>query len=423
MRVWIVKTGEPLPVDGENVRLARSGLLADAMCRRGWDVTWWTSSYQQIQRKQRCAQHTELKLNSHCRIRVVHAPAYAKNISAGRVWAEWWLARNFAGLAESAETPAVIHCSMPTLDLARAATRYGSRHRVPVALDIRDLWPDIFVERVPRVLRPLAPVALSRFYGSLRKSCASATAILGITPEFVKWGLQHSGRPAGSLDCDFPLAYPERAPAPEAIAGAREYWKRLGVTKDRFTVCFLGNFGQLHSGEFETVVRTARSLSPESPVQFVLCGDGMNLERYRALAAGLPNVLFPGWVGFAEAWTLMRLSGAGLIPYQSSPDFMMSIPNKAIEYFSAGLPVVSSIRGKLEGLLQQQGCGLTYANQSEESLAGALAELSGNRGGREQMGRAALSLYRTKFVADTVYGSMADHMERIARAGRRGGDE
>ena len=55
-------------------------------------------------------------------------------------------------------------------------------------------------------------------------------------------------------------------------------------------------------------------------------------------------MLFPGWVNKPEIWILMRIAQVGLAPYRSTEDFIISIPNKAIEYMSAGLPVISSLK-------------------------------------------------------------------------------
>ena len=47
----------------------------------------------------------------------------------------------------------------PIRDLALTrdkAIEYAAKHKIPIALDIRDLWPDIFMSVVPRWLKPLA---------------------------------------------------------------------------------------------------------------------------------------------------------------------------------------------------------------------------------------------------------------------------
>ena len=52
MKVWLVKLGEPLPVDG-NRRLHRYGILAEMLSQKGHEVTWWTSTFDHWDKKQR----------------------------------------------------------------------------------------------------------------------------------------------------------------------------------------------------------------------------------------------------------------------------------------------------------------------------------------------------------------------------------
>ena len=54
MKVWIVSTGEPLPIDGENVRLRRMGSLAEYLVKRGNEVVWFSSSFEHYKKHQRC---------------------------------------------------------------------------------------------------------------------------------------------------------------------------------------------------------------------------------------------------------------------------------------------------------------------------------------------------------------------------------
>lgn len=42
MRVWVIKAGEPLPIDADRPRKFRAGWIAHTLAARGHDVTWWT---------------------------------------------------------------------------------------------------------------------------------------------------------------------------------------------------------------------------------------------------------------------------------------------------------------------------------------------------------------------------------------------
>ena len=50
MNVWLITIGEPLPIDSENERLYRAGLIANLLHEKGHPVVWWTSSFNHIKK-------------------------------------------------------------------------------------------------------------------------------------------------------------------------------------------------------------------------------------------------------------------------------------------------------------------------------------------------------------------------------------
>ena len=110
----------------------------------------------------------------------------------------------------------------------------------------------------------------------------------------------------------------------------------------------------------------------------------------------------------------MRMSSFGLVPYISRQDFRISIPNKAIEYLSAGLPVVSSLQGVLSDLFAETGAGRTYENRNSGQLAAILEEFDDDGHLLQAASSSALSLYRERFVAEKVYAEFQAYLEGIA---------
>ena len=49
-------------------------------------------------------------------------------------------------LENNKEIPDLIIASYPVLELCEAANKFGSKHSIPVIIDCRDFWPDIFIE-------------------------------------------------------------------------------------------------------------------------------------------------------------------------------------------------------------------------------------------------------------------------------------
>ncbi|MEQ8754066.1 MAG: UDP-N-acetylglucosamine 2-epimerase (non-hydrolyzing) [Coleofasciculus sp. G1-WW12-02] len=414
MNIWLITIGEPLPNEG-NTRLLRTGIIAKLLISQNHQVLWWTSTFNHTIKKTRYYQDTQIELAKKFKLYLLHSIAYPHNISIQRLINHYGIAQKFTRLAEFEQKPDIILCSLPTLELSLAASRYGRKNQIPVVLDVRDLWPDIFIKVAPSWTGGLAQVLLLPMFKTVRTACSQATAISGITPAFVDWGVRYAGRKRSDLDRDFPLAYSEVIPSQKAIVAAENFWQKQGISKNfhAFFICFFGTIS--HQFELRAVIEAAKKINyHHQGIRFVFCGVGDRLEFYKDLAKNCKNILFPGWVGSAEIWTLMRLSSIGIAPYHSSPDFQMSIPNKIIEYLSAGLPIISSLQGTVQKLLSEYNCGVTYSKENADELADTLLDLHDHPERLKTMSQNAQFLYNSKFVAEKVYSDMIDYLEAIA---------
>lgn len=415
MRIWLINSAEPVPLDGGSVRLMRMGILADMFRARGHQVVWWSSTFRHAAKVQRFDRDTTIDYAEGYRFRFLHAPAYQRNISLARLWNHRVLGTKLRQRAHTESAPDAVLCSFPTLELSAEAVRYGIERRLPVVLDIRDMWPDVFVELTPDWGRWLARRLLAPVYQLARRGCAGASAITGHAPAFVEWGLAMAGRPGSRWDRDFPFGYVVRVPEETTRRDAEASWRRHGIepAAGATIVCFFGAIGRHF--DLKTVLDAARLLRHRRDIRFVICGMGPHLDRVRGLAGDCPNLLFPGWVDAPEIWTLMQMSSMALAPYVARHDFEVSIPNKSIEYLSAGLPILTSLKkGVLLDLLRESDCGVSYEGDAIR-LAELVSNLSCHPTRRRHMASRALELFRARFEAAKVYGEMADHIETLAR--------
>jgi glycosyltransferase involved in cell wall biosynthesis len=413
MRVWLVTIGEPLPTD-RDPRSLRTGMVAEMMARAGHEVVWWTSEFDHSRRRHRFATDVSRMIRPNLRLEALRGVAYRRSVSFTRLANHAELAYKFWRAVGREPRPDLIVSSLPTIELCLVAARYGRAASVPVVLDMRDMWPDIFAELAPRALEPLARAALSPLARALARACADATAITGITDAFVDWGVTYAGRARSPLDRAFPLGYSGTRPDAGALAAARQFWRARGVTEEsgEFIACFFGAVGRQF--DIDTVLDAAHILARRGRrARFVFCGDGDDLRRLREAAHGLPGVTFPGWVDRAQIAALMDLSSVGLAPYVGGMGYEASYPNKIIEYLSSGLPIVTCLEGLLRELVERDGVGVYYRKGDALQLAAEIEQLAGDRAALSRMRQAAAGVFRERFVAEDVYAAMIRHFERL----------
>jgi glycosyltransferase involved in cell wall biosynthesis len=257
---------------------------------------------------------------------------------------------------------------------------------------------------------------LRRSFGRSVRSLRAASAVVGITRPIRDWGLVRAGRPAGALDSVFPLAYAEPMTVPGRQREADARWDALGLRPDTFVVCFFGALGRQF--DFDTVLRAAEALQRQRPdVRFVICGTGQRLPELQAAARRLTYVLVPGWLDQSDIWALMQRSACGLAPYVNEYSFTISLPNKIIEYFAGGLPVVSCLQGESRVLVEKHAAGVHYTPHDNADLARTIANLAADRVQRLAMARRARALYEREFSASLVYGQMIELLTQVASKG------
>ena len=415
MKIWLITIGEPLPTDQGSPRLLRTGIVAGLLRDQGHEVVWWTSRFDHQAKQIRAPVEGQACAALGYDLRLLAGGGYRSNVSWRRIRDHQQLAQAFSEQAPTLPAPDLVLCSYPTVGLCEAAVAYARPRGIPVVLDLRDLWPDIFVNLVPPALRRLARGLLAPMFRASRRACEGATALVGITEAFVDWGVDRAGRSRRPADRSFPLAYDFRAMPAEALQAARDKWTALGIAAGGKTLCFFGTLGRQF--DIPTVLQAARRLK-DSDLRFVICGTGDRLAHYQQDAADLPNVLFAGWIDGVAIRALMERSLAGLAPYRNERSFTMSIPNKAVEYMAGGLPVLTCLGGQLQTMLRQHGCGLFWNEGDAAGLADAINRLIGDPEARQRMADNAAFAYSENFVAQVVYGNLIDHLCSLAAAPR-----
>jgi glycosyltransferase involved in cell wall biosynthesis len=408
---WLITTGEPLPTDQGNPRLLRTGILAETLVAKGAEVVWWTSSFNHANKFKRHVSLHDLSRGERFQIRLLNGISYPKNVSILRQIANKQVAAAFKREAKYAPRPDLIVCALPTLELCRQATRYGEQVGAPVLIDIRDLWPDIFLDVAPDWARRPVRALLNPMYSSARKSLASAYGLIAVSQSYLDWGIAQTQRGLSSRDAVFPLGYRASHPPQSALDRAQSALLAKGINPECRIFCFIGSFG--HSYDLETVINAARQLRHDGNknLQFVFAGEGEYGDRWRAMAEGLDNTKFVGWLDAPGVMSLMQQSVAGLLAYRTTAK--QSLPNKLFEYMSAGLPVLSSLAGESTEVIRRSGCGLYYDSGDTQALINSVLRLANDEKLRAEMSARCLTVFRRDYSAEKIYGQMAEFFDEI----------
>ena len=83
MKIWLLQTGEQLPI-GQGARKLRTELLAEKLIERGHTVTWWTSCFDHLRKRWYFDQDTIFTASPSLTIHALKGMAYRRNFSLAR---------------------------------------------------------------------------------------------------------------------------------------------------------------------------------------------------------------------------------------------------------------------------------------------------------------------------------------------------
>lgn len=414
LRIWILQTGEPLHIDRGDSRPMRAMNLANALVDAGHHVVVWSSAFSHQERRHRSRRIERTVVSEGLEYRLIPSPGYVRNIGPGRLWDHAMMGVNLSRmLAAEEELPDASFIGYPPIETAAVMVRWLKKRNVPTLLDVKDQWPALFLNSVPHAYRTLGRVALTPYYRSARRAMRDATGISAMAESFLDWALTFAGRSRTPHDLVVPLTSPRDDSAEAELAAAREWWADRGVRNDgKARLSFIGS--HTRSFDFEPVFAAAKTLNDNRiDCDFIIAGDGDRSKDWQRAAAGLPNVLFPGWITPAQSRVLAELCSGFLAPYICTDDFERSVPNKVIDALSLGLPVITPLTGEVGRLIDTFGVGVRYGADSN-TLDRCVTLLVNDAALQQQMSQNALKLYHERFSFTKVYGDAVAHLERLA---------
>ena len=416
MNFWIIHAQEPLPQPSSATtrRLWRSNTIAEMLAKRGHRVVRWRSGFSHYEKRYLVAGSARERFEGY-EFQFLEGPPYLRNIGYRRILHHQAVARDFARLAWTTDhVPDLIHVGNVPLELCREAVRFAVAKGIPAIIDIRDLWPDLFLDIVPdalRALKPLMKLLIRSSYRDATYAMSHASAITGITEPFVDWGLRLGGHERRDTDRVFHMSYPEPG-EPGNQASLAPLKDKVGLQDARFIICYFGNIG--YQSDFDTVLGAGRLMCDCAAAKFVICGDGPKLQSLKKKAAGMLNVSLPGWLEAEEIQQLMQISTVGLLPFKERDNYVLNMPNKFSEYLSGGLAIACGVKGEMAKLVELHDCGFVYAAGDFATLARKLRELTiapGRVAAHKDNSRA---LFRASFNCAAVYAELCDYLEMVA---------
>jgi glycosyltransferase involved in cell wall biosynthesis len=312
----------------------------------------------------------------------------------------------------------VIFATSTPLTIALPAVRAARRNRIPMVLEVRDLWPEVPIAM--GALRGVVPIAAARWLE--RFAYRHARRIVALSPE-MRAGIVRAGFPAERVSVipnasDVDLF--DVGPAPGRALRQRHAW-----LQDRPLVLYAGTLGPLNGVGY--LARLAAEIAPLDPdVRFVVIGAGKEESLIRRTAARLgvlqrtffmlpsiPKVEIPAWMSAADITVSTVIDRREL---------WANAANKVFDSFAAAKPIAINHEGWLADLFRETGAGVVLHATDFQSAASGLLGALRDQEWRARAVLAARSLAYGRFHRDRLAAQLAsvlvEALEEVAARSR-----
>ncbi|MFW9804158.1 MAG: glycosyltransferase family 4 protein [Candidatus Thorarchaeota archaeon] len=257
----------------------------------------------------------------------------------------WFTFVGILGLLKS-KKPDIIFTSSPNFFCFITGLFARLIHRVPVVVNIDDLWPEAFVD--------LGITRKSVFIGAIKKLRNSLLRLANhivcishtIEQHIVSTGIPPSRVSTIEVGC----------------ALRRESFPCIDeMNHSHMRIVYSGVLGPAYN--FNSIIQVAELCKREAvPVEFIIKGQGEKLPeiRKKVKVSELNNItVLDQWMTREDHLKFLEEASAFILPMQDNFISTTALPTKLFEYMASGKPVIIIGKGEASNLVSEAQCGIT----------------------------------------------------------------
>ncbi len=373
MKIWLINPYGTIP--SEKWRDYSFSIIGKYLADQGHEVVWWTSNFSHHFKSFRSSSFQEINVNSRFKINLIPTSGYKNNIGLRRVLRDWIFSIRMYLIGRKQISPDLILYYESMLCLGFSAPALSKYHNCKLVYHQMDLWPELIIENLPLVLRPVFKFFFQPVFFVRKKVFKNLDGVMALAKPYldsaisVEPGLKNKPNTViynGINVYEFRSKMSER-PSMDL--------SRFSSSKN-IKIIFAGTLGPTY--DIENILKVAKTLNDsDKHITFIIAGDGPLREKVMNEEKKLKNLQFLGKLTSKDLCSIYKICDIGLAAYGSKSNVEM--PDKFYDYTSSGLGIICSLRGEVMHHIVENDCGIIYEAGNSDSLLNAIEEMSSSK--------------------------------------------
>ena len=375
--------------------------FANILCEN-YDLEVVTSTFCHLTKKQREVNSLLLEKLPY-KMTLQYEKGYKKNIGLGRISSYRQFGHNVQKYLEKRKKPDFIIVSIPSLSVADRVTKYANKNKIPVIVDIQDLWPEAFKMALS------IPIISDLLFYPMKKQAdriySRADKIMAVSDTYVARGLKCNERDRDGLSIYIG--------SDSKLIAEKMFGIDVNKSQNEFWVGYVGALG--HSYDIESVIKAIKILELQDikNIKFIVMGDGVLKSHFEQIAKDVGvNVEFTGLLEYGKMMKTLSCCDIAVNPIIGKS--VSSIINKVADYAAAGVPVINTQNSEeYRQLLEKYNAGINVENGNILAFADAIKKLYEDELLRQAMCKNAKTMFDDLFDRQRSYPKLIDEIENL----------
>ncbi len=371
----------------------------------GYSLEVITSTFRHQTKAQR--DPSVLKENpSDYKVTLLYEPGYKKNITPSRLYSHHVFASNIVKYLrlriKEGKKPDIIICSVPSLAVGSAVTKFANKHSIKVIIDIQDLWPESF--KMAWDIPVVSDILFAPMLKQAHNIYCRADFILAVSETYANLGKKFNPSAEG---------YSIFIGSDSKLIAEKTANITVDKPENEFWVGYVGSLG--HSYDIKSVILAIKKLRTQGidNIIFKVMGSGVSQEEFKRFAEE-QNVPcdFTGPLEYGLMMKTLMSCEVAVNPIVGKS--VSSIINKVADYAGASVPVINTQNcEEYRSLLCSYNAGINVDNGNTDAFAEAILKLYKNPQLRNTMSKGQQAMYSKLFDRHITYPEIINIIEKL----------